>query len=96
VREKLLTLRVPRTHVDGKTIASLALAQSPVNKIGKVLGVNILQQLFLVPTAQNLYLLLSLLVNPHLHDGPNASKQKRSVDDKHTSLTQNYLPRISG
>jgi hypothetical protein len=43
VREELLPFRVPRTNVERKTVSSLALTRSSLNKVRKILRIDILQ-----------------------------------------------------
>jgi hypothetical protein len=48
MREKFISLGIPRSYIDGQAIPSFAFAGSSVNEIRQILRINILQQFLLV------------------------------------------------
>jgi hypothetical protein len=44
-----------------------------------------LEQFLLIPTAKDVYLLPSLIINPHLDHCPNAGEEEGGVDDEHAA-----------
>lgn len=84
VWKHLFSFRIPRPRISAQTSA-LAFTHSSIDKIWQIFRVNVLQQLLLIPTAENMDLFLSLFIYPHLDYSPYSRKKKRRIQDKHTS-----------
>lgn len=80
--EVFLALRIPRTDIVAQTSA-LAFTRATVQEIRQVFSIYVLQKVLAIATAENLYLLLCLIVDPHPDDGPNASEEERRIEDEH-------------
>ena len=74
----------------------MAVAGSSFYEGRQAFRVDMFQELFFVATAQDVYLLPGLLIDPHFHHGPYSSGEHWSIDDEHTELRKVYSPNISG
>lgn len=99
VRMQLVSFRIPRPDVSGKTVPSLTpmtVASPSLYEGRKAIRVDVLEELFLIATAEDVYFLSGFLVDPHLYHGPHSSEQHRGIDDEHAESIDMYSPRISG
>jgi hypothetical protein len=82
VGKVLVSVWVPGPDIAAET-AALAAAESAVDEVRQAGWVYVLEQFLLVAAAQDVDLLLGLVVDPHLHDGPDAREEEWRVEDEH-------------
>lgn len=61
------------------------MALPSVKKIWQISRVDVFEQFLLISTSKYVYLLPSLIINPHLDDGPDAREEEGGVDDEHAA-----------